>query len=144
MYKLLLTLVLLSGCSSSGVNRADQNKITKEFYASIESIRPVKLSSNVKNAIVSGAVIGVIDELDGNHKRMIAGGIAGALVGGILTALFEGSNKAYEYKLKSKSEGEFTLIQKDKIDTHTGCAKIKVSNKASIYSASKENCTAIY
>lgn len=143
MNRLLLTLVLLSGCSSSGVDRTEQNTITKEFYASIESIRQVKLSSNVKNGIAAGAVIGVVDELDGNHEDMIAGGLVGALVSGFFTALFEGSNKAYEYKLKSESEGEFTLVQKDKIDIQSGCAKVRISSKASIYAALKENCTLI-
>jgi hypothetical protein len=83
----------------------------------------------------------VVDELDGNHEDMIAGGIAGSLVGGLFTALFEGSNKAYEYQLKSESEGEFTLIQKEKIGIHTGCAKVRISGKASIYAALKEKCT---
>ena len=140
MKKSLLTLVLLSGCSSQGVDRADQNEITKEFYASIESIKQVTLSSHVKTGIAGGAVIGVADELDGNHEDMIAGGIAGALVGGLFTALFEGNNEAYEYTLKSENEGGFTLIQKELIDIHTGCAKVRVSGKTSISKASKENC----
>ena len=76
--------------------------------------------------------VGVIDELDGNHEDMITGGLAGALVGGLFTALFEGSNIAYEYTLNSKVEGEFSIIQKEKIDTKTGCVKVRISNKASI------------
>jgi outer membrane lipoprotein SlyB len=136
----LLILLVLSGCSSTGVDRADQNKITKEFYASIDSVKQVKLSSQVKSGIAGGAVIGVIDEIDGNHEDMIAGGLAGALVGGLFTAFLEGGNEAYEYKLTSESEGEFTLIQKDKIDIHTGCAKVRVSVKTSIQTALKDNC----
>lgn len=140
MDKLLLTLILLSGCSSQGVARVDQNEIIKEFYASIESINQVKLSSHVKSGIAGGAVIGVIDELDGNHEKMIAGGIAGAFIGGLFTALSEGSNKAYEYTLTSESEGEFRLIQKKLIDINTGCAQVRVSSKTSITTALKENC----
>ena len=87
MKKSLLTLILLSGCSSQGIDRAEQNHISKEFYANVESYEQVKLSSNVKTGIVSGSVVGVIDEVDGNHEDMIAGGLAGALVGGVLDEL---------------------------------------------------------
>ena len=137
---LFIILVLISGCSTQGVDRANQNKIIKEFYASVVSVEQVKLSSEVKSGIVGGAVIGVIDELDGNHEDMIAGGIAGALIGGLFTALFEGSNKAYQYKLNSVIEGEFSIIQKEHIDTKTGCVKVKISNKASMFSVAEDNC----
>jgi hypothetical protein len=140
MKKLLLALVFLNGCASQGVDRADQDVITKSFYASIESVKEIKLSSNVKTGIAAGAAIGFVDELDGNHEDMIAGSIGGALVGGLFMAIFEGSNKAYEYKLYSESEGEFTLIQKKLIDIDSGCGNIRVSGKTSISAASKGNC----
>jgi outer membrane lipoprotein SlyB len=136
----LLLLLLLSGCSSTGVDRRDQNVITKEFYASIESIQQVQLASHMKTGIVGGAAVGVIDELDGNHEDMIAGALAGALVGGVFTAILEGNNKAYQYNLKSSVEGEFTLIQKEKVDTNTGCVKVRVSSKTTIHNALKEHC----
>ncbi len=140
MNKLLLTLILLTGCASQGVARNDQNRIIKEFYASIKSINQVELSSDAKSGVAGGAVIGAINEADGNHERIIAGGIIGGLVGGLLTAFIEGSNKAYEYILISESEGEFSIIQKKLITTETGCVKISISSKAFISSALKENC----
>ena len=142
MKKLLLTLVLLSGCATQGIDRENQNVITKEFYASVISMEQVKLSSHVTSGIVGGATIGVIDELDGDHEDMIAGGLAGALVGGLFTALFEGSNKAYRYSLYSQTEGEFSIIQKEHIDIKTGCVKVRISNNASISAAAEDNCKA--
>ena len=140
MKKLLIPFLLLSGCSTSGVDRADQNEIIKEFYVSIVSMQQVRLSSQVKTGIAGGAAIGVIDELDGDHEDMIAGALAGALVGGLFTALFEGGDIAYEYKLKSETEGEFTLIQKEKINIESGCGKVHVSAKVTIDEALKVNC----
>lgn len=137
---LVLVLVLLNGCASQGVDRNDQNTITKEFYASIDSIKQVELSSYVKSGIAGGAIVGVADELGGTQEDMIAGGIAGALVGGLFTAFLEGSDTAYQYSLNSKREGNFTLIQKELIDIKTGCAKIRVSGNTSLSAASKENC----
>ncbi|MBE0362478.1 hypothetical protein PULV_a3120 [Pseudoalteromonas ulvae UL12] len=140
MKRLFIALLFLNGCATQDIDRADQNEIIKELYVSVESIKNVMLSSNVKTGIVGGAAVGVIDELDGNHEDMISGGLAGALVGGIFTALFEGSNEAYKYSLKSTEEGEFTLIQKELIDTESGCAKLRLGAKATLSSALRENC----
>ncbi|AXT70661.1 MULTISPECIES: hypothetical protein [Vibrio] len=140
MKKSLLTLILLSGCSSQGIDRAEQNHISKEFYANVESYEQVKLSSNVKTGIVSGSVVGVIDEVDGNHEDMIAGGLAGALVGGLFTAVLEGSDTAYKYSLRSDEEGQFTLIQKELIDMTTGCVSVRVVDKVTISPAPEGSC----
>lgn len=140
MKKLLLIVVLLNGCATQGVQRADQNIIKKEFYASVKAVKQVELSSEVKTGIVGGATVGVIDELDGNHEDMISGALAGALVGGIFAALFEGSNVAYEYTLYSESEGDFAIIQKEKINTLTECVKVKVGSKASLLAAPTDKC----
>ncbi|WP_298445532.1 hypothetical protein [uncultured Ferrimonas sp.] len=140
MKKSLLALMLLSGCATQGIDRADQNQVIKEFYAAVESVQEVELSSNVKTGILSGTVVGVTEELDGNHEDMIAGGMAGALVGGLFTAIFEGSNKAYEFTLNSKQEGAFTLVQKELIDIKSGCVKVRVSSTAAISPVEKERC----
>ena len=140
MNKSFVALVLLAGCSSQGVNRSAQNTLIKEFYASLDSVEEVKLSSNVKTGIVGGAAVGVIDEADGNSEDMIAGAIAGALVGGLFTAIFEGDDKAYQYTLNSVQEGKFALIQKERIDTNTGCVKVTVRKETFITSAPKINC----
>ncbi len=140
MKKILFSLALLSGCATQGIDRADQNQVIKEFYASIASVKQVQLSSSVKTGIVGGAAIGFIDELDGNHEDMISGALAGALVGGLFTALFEGSNKAYEYSLHSKSEGNFAIIQKKKIKTSTQCVRVRIGNKTSISPVLNDKC----
>jgi len=54
MKKLLLSALLLTGCASQGVDRNENNQIIKEFYASIESVTPVILSSEVNTNIAAG------------------------------------------------------------------------------------------
>lgn len=136
----LLSFSFLTGCASQGINRADQNEVVQEFYASVESVKKVELSSEVKTGIVGGAVVGTIDELDGNSEDMISGAIAGALVGGIFTAIFEGSNDAYEYQLKSKKKGDFALIQKEQLADNVGCVKVRVASKVLLSSTDTVNC----
>ena len=115
MKKLLLSALLLTGCASQGVDREDQNQIIKEYYASVVSVTPVTLSSKVETGIVAGAGLGVLEEIDGNTEDMMAGGLAGALVFGLFTALFEGDNEAFQYHLNSTEQGELNVIQKQKL-----------------------------
>ncbi len=142
MFKLLSILLLISmiGCSSTGIDRESQNVIIKEYYASVSSITQVQLSSEVKTGIAAGAGIGLIEKLDGNHEDMIAGSIAGALIGGLFTAIFEGGNTAYQYALNSPAEGDFILVQKAKISIESQCVKLIVAQQVSIISAPSHLC----
>jgi len=140
MRVLLIFIFMLSGCSSTGVNREDQNLIIKQFYASVVSVTPVKLSSDVQLGIAGGATMGFLDAIDGNHEEMIAGSIAGAIIGGLFTAIFEGDNRAFEYVLNSATEGEFTIVQKEKIDISSTCVAVKLTSNVSIKSAANEQC----
>ena len=140
MKKLLLGLLFLGGCASQGVDRADQNVMIKRFYAKVMSVQPVKLSSNVKTGIAAGSTIGIVDQLDGNHEDMIAGAIAGALVGGIVTAVSEGSNDAFEYSLRSEQEGNFTLIQKEQVNSASGCVEVTIASEAHVKETDSLHC----
>ncbi len=142
MKQTFLLLLLLTGCATPGVDRTEQNIIVKEFYASVQSVKAVTLSSDVKTGVLVGAGVGVIDELDGNSQDMIAGGIAGALVGGLFTAIFEGSDDAFEYSLFNKEQGVFTLVQKQQIAENAKCVKVRVADKASISPVDSNYCNA--
>jgi outer membrane lipoprotein SlyB len=144
MKRLLLSALLFAGCANHGVDRAEQHQIIKEFYATIASITPVTLSSEVKTGIITGAGIGLLGELDGNHKDMIAGTIAGALFLGLFTALFEGSNDAFQYHLNSAVQGEFDVIQKKKIPGSVSCVKVRSGKTVTLMAASPENCSNLF
>ncbi|WP_301003020.1 hypothetical protein [Pseudoalteromonas sp.] len=45
MKKSLIIVILLSGSATQGIERADQNQVVKRYYASVESIQKVTLSS---------------------------------------------------------------------------------------------------
>jgi len=140
MKRLLLSALLLTGCATQGIDREDQNQIVKEFYASVESVTPVTLSSEVKTGMVTGAGIGILDELDGNHEDMIAGGIAGALVFGLFTAIFEGDNDAFQYQLNSEEEGSFKVIQKEQIPESFSCVKVRSTKVVKLIPTDAAHC----
>lgn len=141
MNRLLLAILILSGCASQGVDRADQHHIIQEFYASVQSVKKIKLTSDVPTATIIGASAGVLEQLDGNSEEMIAGGIAGALIGGLITAIFEGSNDAYQYQLYNDDMGQFTLIQKQQLAKNTACVSVRVAAETSISAVPTAHCT---
>jgi outer membrane lipoprotein SlyB len=140
MKKSLIALLLLSGCASQGIDRDDQGHIIKHYYATVESIEKVKLSSEVGTGIMVGAGVGLAEDLDGNTEDMISGAIAGALVGGLFTALFEGGNTAYQYTLNDAENGEFIVIQKRKLPNTTRCVRVKTGNKVQLEAANNSFC----
>ncbi|KTF08586.1 hypothetical protein [Pseudoalteromonas sp. 10-33] len=140
MKKSLIALLLLSGCASQGIDRDDQGHIIKHYYATVESIEKVKLSSEVGSGIMVGAGVGLAEDLDGNTEDMISGAIAGALVGGLFTALFEGGNTAYQYTLNDAENGEFIVIQKKKLPNSTRCVRVKTGNKVKLEAANNSFC----
>jgi uncharacterized protein YcfJ len=140
MKKSLIALLLLSGCASQGVDRDDQGHIIKHYYATVESIEKVKLSSEIGTGIMVGAGIGLAEDLDGNTEDMISGAIAGALIGGLFTALFEGGNTAYQYTLNDVDNGEFIVIQKKKLPKSTRCVRVKTGNKVKLEATNDSFC----
>ena len=140
MKKYLIAVLLLSGCASPGVERNNQNQIIKRYYASVESMQPVTLSSEVGTGIAAGAGFGFVDSLDGNTEEMLGGEIIGGLVGGLFTALFEGGNDAYQYNLYAANEGEFTTIQKQKLDKNTQCVVVNTGDTVKIEPVAHHFC----
>ncbi|PWS56425.1 hypothetical protein [Pseudoalteromonas sp. meg-B1] len=140
MNKSIILVLLLSGCASQGVDRTSQNQLIKRYYTSVESEQKVTLSSEVGTGIAAGAGFGFVDSLDGNSEEMIGGAIVGGLVGGLFTALFEGGNTAYQYNLYAADEGEFTVIQKKKLDKNTECVLVNSANKITLTPIDKSYC----
>ena len=143
MKKYLIAVLLLSGCATQGVDRNNQNQIVKRYYASVESMQPVTLSSEVGTGIAAGAGVGFVDSLDGNTEEMLGGAIIGGLVGGLFTALFEGGDDAYQYNLYAANEGAFTVFQKHKLDKNTQCVAVTAGDKVKLESVAQHFCNRI-
>jgi hypothetical protein len=137
----LLPLVLSIGCASSGANRADQDMIIKEFYATVHSVKSVELSSDVGTGFLVGAGIGALDSSDGDSGDIIVGTMVGALFGGLFSMLAEGDRQAYEYQLYSAAEGNFSLVQQKSLTEQTGCVRVRVAQKTSISAAPMAYCS---
>lgn len=118
----------LNGCASSDdFDRRAENQFVTEFFAYVENVTPVRFKSYVGEGMAMGAIGGVLERADGNSEDMLAGGIAGALVGGLFTALFEGSSKGFEYQLKAVDGDVVTVIVGKKEASEGDCVSVRVA-----------------
>ncbi|ATC95726.1 hypothetical protein [Pseudoalteromonas tunicata] len=137
---LLLMVSWLAGCANQGIDRADQNKVIKQYYARVDSIAHVKLDSDVPEAMAIGGATGLIKNLDGDSGDMIAGTIVGAFFTGIISAAFEGDNNAYQYQLSSVTQGNFSVVQKDKSIKPGECVLVKEASKVTLTKIPEHFC----
>ncbi|GAA6206638.1 hypothetical protein [Thalassotalea sp. SU-HH00458] len=136
----ILFSMLITGCSTNGVNRDNQNLVIQEYYAEVSHRKEVQLASDVPSGIIGGSIIGALDQADGNSDDIISGAIVGAVFGGLFTRLSEGDSKAYEYHLYTPELGAFTLIQKQKVDITSGCLLVSVSSITQVYEDNIGKC----
>ena len=135
------SLVLaLSACTNANVSRSDLNTTMQRYYATVLAQEPVNLSSRVPEGAVTGASFGLFSELDGDSEDMISGALAGALVGGIISAVADGSNEAIRYRLYHQDKGEFAVISKQKLANDVRCVEVQQARDVVLFAVDQEFC----
>ena len=119
--------ILLSACvNSQAIERADRGQFVTEFYAQVGNVNEVRFKSYVGPAMAVGALDGALSNVHYNSDAMIGGAIVGALFGGILTAIFEGSSRGYEYQLEAIDGDLVTVIIGNKPASRGECVRVSV------------------
>lgn len=130
----------LTACSSSGIDRSDLDQMIQRYHAVVLDQEPVTLSSRVPEGMVAGASYGLFDELDGDSEDMISGVLAGVLVGGVASALADGSNEAIRYRLYDQDKGEFAVISKQQLDANVDCVEVEQAQQVKLYAVNAAFC----
>ncbi|SFV22830.1 amidohydrolase family protein [Pseudidiomarina donghaiensis] len=130
----------LTACSSSGVDRSDLDETIQRYHAVVLDQEPVTLNSRVPEGMVTGASYGLFDELDGDSEDMISGVLAGVLVGGVVSALADGSNDAIRYRLYHQDKGEFAVISKQQLGDDVQCVEVQQAQQVKLYAVHPEFC----
>ena len=142
MSLLSLVLVMASGCATQGIDRANQNVIVETFIAKLNGVEQVTLSSHVKTGMVLGATDGALTSaVDHNGEHFLGSVLVGALVGGLFTALFEGSNQAFEYQLFATKHGNFSVVQKQQLASEVTCVEVRKAAKGSLTAIPQAHCS---
>lgn len=137
----VLTTLALSACASGDYDLSDKNQFVSEFYAEVEQINAVEFDSQAGEAAVAGGVWGAIENADGNRENILGGAILGALFGGVITSIFEGSKEGYEYYLHAV-DGDEVIVVLDHGPAEVGdCVRVRMSNEVKVYSADSRFCS---
>jgi outer membrane lipoprotein SlyB len=108
-------LLILSGCATQGVDRADVNTPIEISYALVSNIEHVQLQSDVgKNAAVGGILGLAIGAIAGGDAADAAIGAAtGAALSASTTKIQEGSDQAVSYTLERPNGSEIKVVTED-------------------------------
>lgn len=129
----MLSVIFLSACAnSSHVDNQAKNQFVTEFYAWVENVEKIQFKSYAGQSAAIGAVDGLLNNARGNRHDMLAGAIIGGLFGGLLTALFEGNTKGYEYQLAAVDGDFVSVIVEEKAAVQGQCVSVRVAGDVRI------------
>lgn len=92
----------------------------------VENVNVVKFKSHVGPAMAIGALDGVLSNVRYDRDAMLEAAIVGGLFAGVLTAIFEGPSKGYEYKLEAVDGDVVTVIVESKPALQGECVSVRV------------------
>ena len=136
----LLAITLFAGCTTSGIDRNDTDKVIKQYYAKVDNIAHVTLASQTQSAMAIGGAAGVIENLDGNHEEMIAGAFVGALFSGLVMSIVEGSDQAYQYHLTAADEHTFSVVRENNAIKPGQCVLVREAHKVTLNAVDSQHC----
>ncbi|WP_262501091.1 hypothetical protein [Pseudoalteromonas fuliginea] len=67
--------------------------------------------------------------------------VGGTIIGGLVGGLFKGGNDAYQYNLYAANEGEFIVIQKQKLNKSTQYVTATAGDKVKLKLVDYRPCT---
>ena len=130
---LIIGLAMLNGCANSNdYDMKAKNQFVTEFFALVKDVEKVKFKSFAGEGMAVGAVGGALENAQGNREDMLAGAIVGAFVGGLLTAIFEGSTTGYEYQLQAVDGDVVNVIVDKKAANEGDCVIVRVAGDVRI------------
>lgn len=137
-----LVLLMLAGCASSGVDRADVNTPISISYAVVTASEKVQLKSDVGKSAATGGVLGLLIGAvsGGNLEGAAIGAAAGAAVSGTVTKIDEGSSEAMSYTLQRPNKSEFKVVT-DNDQLQVGdCVAVETGKTTNLRRAEPDMC----
>lgn len=138
LFVVLLFGAILSACANnSGSSRAREISIR---YGEVVRISRVPVPSAVPAGAVVGGFTGLILARDRNPGRQVAAGVAGAALGGLVTAALEGDRRAYQYRLRFVNGNETDYITENGFLQPGDCVAVERGDYANMRRVSNALC----
>jgi outer membrane lipoprotein SlyB len=105
--QILALSLLCTACASNAIDRNQLNSTITINYGTVIDIGQTKVDSSAPGGAVMGGIVGAATS--GKHHRG-KHALEGALAGGILSAMLDGSRKAYSYEIELKNGSEVKVV----------------------------------
>ena len=138
---LALAGLLIAALAAPGFaqGRRDKNQVIAVAYGTVIGIEKVKLKSDAGKGALVGGLIGLAAS-GGSKKTKRAA--TGAAVGGVGTAVVQGSNEAFEYSVRLVS-GQTVRMITDQTGMRMGdCVSVEQGRSGNIRRVSSAHCEA--
>lgn len=127
-------------CSSLSVAAVDRNNLNSAFqinYGVVESVTQEKLDSSVGSGVLMGGMLGAATS--GKHGKG-KHALEGAAAAGLLTAILQGSRKAYSYQVMLGNGSMVKLLSENGGITTGDCVSVEQGKTANIRRVSPVFC----
>lgn len=129
---------LLIACSST--NSLSPAREMSIRYAEIVSVDRVPAPSAAPVGAIVGGITGLILSQGSNRDRRLLSTAAGAAIGGLGTAAFEGDRRSYRYRVRYNNDTETDYITENGFLSAGDCVAIENRNYANIRRVSNALC----
>lgn len=136
---LCLTLILLAGCASQRPSSARGLEIDLR-YAEIVGVERVRMPSAAPAGAIVGGFTGLALSQRNSPGRQLAGGVGGALLGGLAVRALEGDNLGYAYRLKFLNGNESKFITEKGYFQSGDCVVIESGTSQNMRRVASSSC----
>ncbi len=141
-YVILLSVLMITACSSKGLDRRNKNSTMQISYGVIVDVEDINLQSEAGKKAAIGGLWGLAGNAGGNREDMARGAAGGALLKGLTTKIQEGSSRAWGYTVK-QDNGQVIKVISDNSHLKTGeCAVIETGETTNIRHVAEQMCQA--
>lgn len=137
----LSAALLMAGCTSSGVHRADVEQAIHISYATVIDVEDVKIKSEAGKSAGLGGLWGLSIGASGDRGDIVGGLVAGALLLGLTTKIAEGSNEAKGYTVEYSDGDRVKIVTEDKQVARGDCVAVESGRTVNVRRVAASLCS---
>lgn len=126
------TALVMAGCTSSGVNRADVDQAIDISYATVVDVEDVKIKSEAGKSAGLGGLWGLSIGAHGDTGDIVGGLVAGAVLLGLTTKIAEGSSEAKGYTVEYTDGERIKIVTTEKSIARGDCVAVESGRSVNV------------
>lgn len=134
------TALVMAGCTSSGVSRADVDQAIDISYATVVDVEDVKIKSEAGKSAGIGGLWGLSIGAHGDSGVILGGLVAGAILLGLTTKIAEGSSEAKGYTVEYSDGERIKIVTEEKEIVIGDCVAVESGRSVNVRRVSSSLC----